>query len=58
MIYNNTYRPNVLVIGVSQKEEEDSEKLFEGIEAIFPNLMKTIIPQIQEAQQTLTSRNI
>ena len=59
LIHNNIYRTNVHVIGISEKEEKDSRKSLEGIEAdICPNLMKTIIAYIQEAQQTLTNINI
>ena len=59
LIYNNIYRTNVHVIGISEKEEKDSRKSLEGIEAdICPNLMKTIIAYIQLAQQTLTNINI
>ena len=33
LIYNNIYRTNVRVIGISKKEEKDSRKLLEEIDA-------------------------
>lgn len=58
LIYNNIYRTNVRVIGISKKEEKDSRKLLEEIDADICHIWwKLQFAHIQEVQQTLTNKH-
>ena len=57
-LWNNFKHTNIQIIGVSEGEEEEQEikNLFEKImKENFPNLVKKIEIQIQEAQRAQTS---
>ena len=55
-LWDNFKRPNIHIIGLSEGEEKEQEigNLFEKImEENFPNLVKEIDMQVQEAQRVL-----
>ena len=55
---NNIKKTNILVLEVPQKEEKDTEKLFENVTPkIFSSLGKETDIQIQKAQKTLNKIN-